>query len=473
LRAWYQAGLGVTKDANSKVSQLTDLSGHGSHVMQNSDATRQPLWVATALNGQPAVQFDGSTFLKTASAMDEQAGSNDVTVITVAVPGATQPAYASLVDLSSDTAHGFVVGQLGNATNQYQLWFMDAAQSGWYSSPAASATAGAIQVLSVVKNGATALSYLNGTTQGTATVPSTLLAPVAALAVGNRASGNYGYAGQIAEVLVYNRALSDTERQQIEAALTAKYLQPDPDSDHNGLPDAWEMQYFGHIGVDPNADPDGDGLTNLQEYSAGSNPVDYNNGRAFAPSTTSGSSSVIAYIYDASGRVTLADYSSGRTIQFTHDAATNLTAAASSGIGGTIVAWRTAHGLPGDGSGNGADTAILAGDGLPNLAKYAFGLDPSVAYTSDHPVVSLTNSGGNDYLTLTYSRPDPMPADLTYKVEVSSNGTTWTSGSGATVAVSTTVSSGVATVIVRDATAVGSPTFGRRIRLSIERRIQP
>jgi hypothetical protein len=46
------------------------------------------------------------------------------------------------------------------------------------------------------------------------------------------------------------------------------------DSDSNGLPDAWEYQYFGHIHVDPNADADGDGSTNLQEYLAGTNPLD-------------------------------------------------------------------------------------------------------------------------------------------------------------------------------------------------------
>jgi alpha-tubulin suppressor-like RCC1 family protein len=50
------------------------------------------------------------------------------------------------------------------------------------------------------------------------------------------------------------------------------------DTDHNGLPDAWELAHFGHIGVDPNADPDGDGRTNLQEYQAGTDPNEYYNG---------------------------------------------------------------------------------------------------------------------------------------------------------------------------------------------------
>ena len=44
------------------------------------------------------------------------------------------------------------------------------------------------------------------------------------------------------------------------------------DADHNGLPDGWEQAYFGTNGVDPNADPDQDGLSNLQEYNLGTNP---------------------------------------------------------------------------------------------------------------------------------------------------------------------------------------------------------
>ena len=49
------------------------------------------------------------------------------------------------------------------------------------------------------------------------------------------------------------------------------------DADADGLPDAWELQYFPSISdprATPNADPDGDGFTNLQEYLAGTNPLD-------------------------------------------------------------------------------------------------------------------------------------------------------------------------------------------------------
>ena len=40
----------------------------------------------------------------------------------------------------------------------------------------------------------------------------------------------------------------------------------------NGLPIAWLLANFGTTIVDPNADPDGDGQSNAQEYLAGTNP---------------------------------------------------------------------------------------------------------------------------------------------------------------------------------------------------------
>ncbi|MGA2240861.1 MAG: S8 family serine peptidase [Verrucomicrobiota bacterium] len=51
-------------------------------------------------------------------------------------------------------------------------------------------------------------------------------------------------------------------------------LQRMVDTDTNSLPDWWELQYFGHLtGTDPNADADHDGMSNLAEWLAGTNPT--------------------------------------------------------------------------------------------------------------------------------------------------------------------------------------------------------
>jgi len=48
-----------------------------------------------------------------------------------------------------------------------------------------------------------------------------------------------------------------------------------PDSDGDGLPDTWELGYFGSIaGVGPDDDPDGDGHANLAELRTGTAPHD-------------------------------------------------------------------------------------------------------------------------------------------------------------------------------------------------------
>lgn len=48
------------------------------------------------------------------------------------------------------------------------------------------------------------------------------------------------------------------------------------DSGDGGLPDWWQLEYFGQLGVDPYADGDGDGWSNLAEYQNGTSPTVFN-----------------------------------------------------------------------------------------------------------------------------------------------------------------------------------------------------
>ncbi len=65
----------------------------------------------------------------------------------------------------------------------------------------------------------------------------------------------------------------------ISLSNTTTFVQTDKiaagaDLNNDGIPDAWELQNFGTTNINANADADGDGVSNLQEYYAGTNPND-------------------------------------------------------------------------------------------------------------------------------------------------------------------------------------------------------
>jgi len=58
-----------------------------------------------------------------------------------------------------------------------------------------------------------------------------------------------------------------------------------PDTTGIGIADDWQFAHFGHIGIDPNADPDHDGMSNYEEFWAGTDPNDSNSVLAIDRST--------------------------------------------------------------------------------------------------------------------------------------------------------------------------------------------
>jgi hypothetical protein len=97
-----------------------------------------------------------------------------------------------------------------------------------------------------------------------------------------------------------------------------------------------------------------------------------------------------------------------------------------------IEGWRLQWFGTADNSGAAADSTITTSDGLPNLLKYALGLDPLEA--TNNPVVGDISTG---YLRLT-SPKNPDATDVTFQVEVTDALTTsaWTTN-GTTVDVNT------------------------------------
>lgn len=94
------------------------------------------------------------------------------------------------------------------------------------------------------------------------------------------------------------------------------------DSDGDGIPDAWERQLIAGLGggktladINPNDDADGDGLSNLQEYLAGTYAFDPQDGFALSIVSTQGERPVLEFLairgrdYEIQGSADLQNWS--------------------------------------------------------------------------------------------------------------------------------------------------------------------
>jgi hypothetical protein len=123
-----------------------------------------------------------------------------------------------------------------------------------------------------------------------------------------------------------------------------------------------------------------------------------------------------------------------------------------------IEAWRLQWFGTTTNSNAAADTAIATSDGIPNLLKYALGLNPLVA-TND-PVAGDISTG---YLRLTVPK-NAQATDVTFHVEVTSDVTTvsWTTNG-------TTVDLDTATLLQVHANTPVASSDGAFIRLRVTR----
>ena len=113
------------------------------------------------------------------------------------------------------------------------------------------------------------------------------------------------------------------------------------------------------------------------------------------------------------------------------------------------------------------NTACPANDNIPNLMKYAIGLDPHTPSVQGLPKVGVLTTGTNSFLTLKYNQYI-FASGITLFPEVSSDLQTWQSGTGTTtvLGVSDNADGVTQSVIVQDLTPISSSSK-RFIRLKV------
>lgn len=220
------ADVGVYTDGSGRVFGWQDQSGRGGNVTQPT-AAFQPTLIASRFNNLPGVRFDGiDDFLAAAGIL----ATDDFTVFVIAAPSTT-----IRIDGQGNSGTGGMTGQYyllgadnpggdnsgacvslginGVAAYDYGNGYM----------PALAVYSGSIGTscpLVVRYTSKTPVIYLCGLE-----VADGLTSPMSNVYPPNRIGGcDYGaFAGDIAEILLYNRAVGDDERASVESYLQAKY----------------------------------------------------------------------------------------------------------------------------------------------------------------------------------------------------------------------------------------------------------
>jgi len=216
LHLWLRADADVYNGATlltstGLASQWRDQSGNG-RTASMATTTRQPTFVPGALNGRPVIRFSG-------------AQSMNLNVF-------SQPTLFSVfvVGKNSLTSESFsmILGPGGNSPNN-QLRWNNGSQALFVTQNAGTIVTSPIgntrvyHALSARYDGSTMTFYRDGNAMSSTNFTTT--APWTIASVGSWYS-TYYMTGDLAEVIIYDRALSEAERASVNAYLRSKYNLP-------------------------------------------------------------------------------------------------------------------------------------------------------------------------------------------------------------------------------------------------------
>ena len=223
LVAWYRAA-DLSLADGAAVATWTDSSGNGRDATQ-ATGTKQPLYKTNIINGKPVVRFDGVDDFLNVPAID-LTGTSGLTLFVVVAnitSGGDRVLFEYSTNINSFTDGFLLYRETGNSIAAALRGSAGGAGSNFVTTASVTSAATVISAVydkALATNEVTA--WLNGTSAGTR--PQNLNNTGAfgnrASFIGMRAGTTLPLAGDIAEILLYSRALPTGERQQVEAYLS-------------------------------------------------------------------------------------------------------------------------------------------------------------------------------------------------------------------------------------------------------------
>jgi PKD repeat protein len=222
ISLWLRADAGVTTVSNA-VSQWSDQSGMGLNVSQATAGNRPTLVNnVTSLNNRPAISFNGTSNFLTSS-MNSGLANSSMTVFVIGSGGSQSTANAVYYSIGPVSSGFWLTRRASNSrigaynNNQLVQGTLTNLPTSGYDFRLFGVRKSLGNALQIKVNGINEIVSTNTTAIGSFTD--------ANIQIGAGNSGSF-LNGQIAEVLVYNRDLSDLELNQVEKYLMDKYAPP-------------------------------------------------------------------------------------------------------------------------------------------------------------------------------------------------------------------------------------------------------
>ena len=222
VQLWLRADVGVTTNAAGGVSQWSDSSTFANNAVQANEAAA-PSLILNALNGRPVLRFDGATDYMDVADSESLSGTGDISSFFVvkfddfatfrAVWGKTAVNYPAPTDIYAQPGSGFLSVFRGDGTPA-NVGVVNSGQA---------LRANAYLVLGFSVEGSTLTHYLNNQENGSGAITTNTADGNTALKIGTRSDFATRLKGDLAEVLIFNRALSSLDRSNVFNYLQTKY----------------------------------------------------------------------------------------------------------------------------------------------------------------------------------------------------------------------------------------------------------
>lgn len=207
LVLWTRADVGVYKDAGTTIAapgetvqQWSDLSGTNNHMTQATVGIR-PQYVSNAINGKPALFFNNAPWMQSTASLT----SWTIFAVVNHTDGASFTNFRRFID-GNDGLGFSIFGVSGTTVYNSQLDYPRNINSANFRVNGAITLSAAplsnYKIISAIESTSTSSFIWYGTYQ---------------------ASGAQSHLGNIAEIIIYNTALSTADRQAVEQYLSNRY----------------------------------------------------------------------------------------------------------------------------------------------------------------------------------------------------------------------------------------------------------